>query len=124
MLQRLPSTLNLLIAIAVTVTTKSIQLPYVSAALCEVSTDGIAGIGSEYSIPDLGKLSVVGFDASVKYTYLPPGTLVADLVVNSKNCLTLSLVTSHLVLSFFLSLVFCRSGRSRIHPFPQDCCCQ
>jgi hypothetical protein len=37
-------------------------------------TDGLFGLGDEYAISDLGKLSIVGFSASVSYVSLSAGT--------------------------------------------------
>jgi hypothetical protein len=43
------------------------------ALICEPETEGITGVGQEYSITNLENLSVIGFQASVNYVYLPPG---------------------------------------------------
>ena len=43
------------------------------ALICEPATEGITGVGQEYSITNLEKLSVIGFQASINYVYLPPG---------------------------------------------------
>jgi hypothetical protein len=46
------------------------------AHLCTPTTEGISAVGTEYPI-DLGQntVSIVGFEASVSYVYLPAGTL-------------------------------------------------
>ena len=46
----------------------------VSSTLCPVSEE-IAAVGSPYELVD-GKISVVGFEASVKYATLPEGKSV------------------------------------------------
>jgi hypothetical protein len=46
----------------------------VQKSLASLCTPTITDIETEYTIPDLGKLAVIGFQASVDYVYLPAGT--------------------------------------------------
>jgi hypothetical protein len=51
----------------------------VLADLCALKTEGFTGIGDAVVIPDIGKLSVVGFSASVTYATIAAGTYLLSV---------------------------------------------
>lgn len=55
----------------VTATTTLVQP--IAASLCALSTEGLSGLDTEYSLTTLGKLNVLTYSATVTYTDLPAG---------------------------------------------------
>lgn len=57
-----------------------------SAALCPLTSEGFSGLDTEYSLTELGKLSVLDFSTTVTYATLPAGMCVI-MRYGSSSCL-------------------------------------
>lgn len=80
---------------------------FCSATLCPLTSEGFSGLGTEYALSELGKLSVLGFSATVKYATLAAGTC-ETLVFLSKHCMEIMGVFCGMTLnSSFVSVSSC-----------------